>query len=579
MRAAGGAGAPAPRCAQAILDAFDDYQHRFLVITRRAQSRFERRDWHGMQADAVERLDLYGHVIAGIVAELGAVLGDRVQDRPLWAQMKAAYSWRIRDRAHLELAETFFNSVTRRIFATVGVDPAIEFLGSDFDAPPPGLEDPVYTIYRAEAPLDTLFHRILEDLPFTAPLADPGGDARRLAAAVVASRPRGAAAPALESVDVLDSLFYRGKGAYLVARIRRPEGVQPLVVALLHEDGGIRADAVLLTQDEASIVFSFARSYFHVDVANPRETIAFLKTIMPLKPVAELYIALGYNKHGKTELYRDLLRHLQRTPDRFEIARGDPGMVMVVFTMPGFDVVFKVIRDEIVYPKTTTRAEVMEKYRFVFRHDRAGRLVDAQEFENLSFAADRFSRELLEELRRAAPETVTIADGLVHFRHLYVERRLTPLNLYLREADAAAAREAVVDYGQAVRDMAATNVFPGDLLLKNFGVSRHGRVIFYDYDELCPVTDCNFRDLPPAGDAEEALGAEPWFYVGRSDIFPEEFLTFLGLRDELREVFLRHHGDLLGADYWRRMQARHRAGEVLDIFPYRQSRRLERGRA
>src|SRR5262249_11940496 len=239
-----------------------------------------------------------------------------------------------------------------------------------------------------------------------------------------------------------------------------------------------------------------------------------------------------------------------------------------------YDVVFKVIRDEFAYPKTTTRTEVMDKYRFVFRHDRAGRLVDVQEFENLSFAVERFSDPLLDELRRAAPQTVTIGDGSVYIRHLYVERRLTPLNLHLRDAAEGPAREAVVDYGQAVRDMAATNIFPGDMLLKNFGVSRHGRVIFYDYDELCRVTDCNFRDIPAASDPDDVGGAEPWFFVGKNDIFPEEFLAFLGLKDGLREVFLEHHRELLRADYWRRMKGLHEAGEVLDIFPYRKSRRI-----
>jgi hypothetical protein len=68
--------------------------------------------------------------------------------------------------------------------------------------------------------------------------------------------------------------------------------------------------------------------------------------------------------------------------------------------------------------------------------------------------------------------------------------------LFLREADPAAAESAIIDYGNALRDLAASNVFPGDLLLKNFGVTSHGRVIFYDYDELCLVSDCVFRDLP-----------------------------------------------------------------------------------
>src|SRR6185503_2509662 len=112
---------------------------------------------------------------------------------------------------------------------------------------------------------------------------------------------------------------------------------------------------------------------------------------------------------------------------------------------------------------------------------------------------------------------------------LYTERRMTPLNLYLREVDSRHAQDAIVDYGEAIKDLARTNIFPGDMLLKNFGVTRHRRVIFYDYDELCLLTTCHFRDLPAARDDLEETGAEPWYYVGPHDIFPEEFLTFLGL--------------------------------------------------
>jgi isocitrate dehydrogenase kinase/phosphatase len=243
-------------------------------------------------------------------------------------------------------------------------------------------------------------------------------------------------------------------------------------------------------------------------------------------------------------------------------------MVMIVFTLPTFDVVFKVIRDTFAYPKTTTRREVMEKYRLVSLHDRAGRLADVQEFEHLTFARDRFSEAILAELASEAAATVTVGADIVHFKHLYTERRMVPLNLYLLEAETLAACEAAVEYGQAVKDLAATNIFPGDMLLKNFGVTRHRRVIFYDYDELCLVTDCTFREMPPPRDADEEFASEPWFYVGPHDIFPEEFLRFMGLAGAPRAAFLQAHSDLLTAQYWRTMQARHRAGEVMDIIPY-----------
>jgi isocitrate dehydrogenase kinase/phosphatase len=302
--------------------------------------------------------------------------------------------------------------------------------------------------------------------------------------------------------------------------------------------------------------------------------VAFLKTIMPRKPVAELYNAVGCNKHGKTELYRSILAHLDETDDRFDIAPGQRGMVMSVFTLTGFDVVFKVIKDRFDYPKTVTHQEVRDKYRLVFRHDRAGRLADAQEFEHLEFDASRFTERLLQELLAVTAESVRLRAGRVVIAHLYTERRLLPLDVYLQVAPEDAARDAVIEYGQVLRDLAATNIFPGDMLLKNFGVTRHGRLIFYDYDELCLLTDCNFRSLPPPRSGDEETAAEPWFYVGERDIFPEEFRSFLGLRRGLREVFLEHHDELLHVDFWHRMQEMHERGEVVDIYPYRPARHL-----
>ncbi len=304
-------------------------------------------------------------------------------------------------------------------------------------------------------------------------------------------------------------------------------------------------DTVLLSEAEASVVFSFTRSYFHVDVDIPGDLVGFLKSILPLKPVAELYIAIGYNKHGKTERYRALYRHLGNSNDKFEIARGAKGMVMTVFTLPSYDVVFKIIKDRFAYPKTSTRAQVMERYKLVFKHDRVGRMVDAQEFEYLTFSRDRFSEELLAELQTVAAETVTVTGDEVVIKHLYTERRLYPLDLYIKEMSFEKAREAVIDYGNAIVDLATANIFPGDLFIKNFGVTRHGRVVFYDYDELCLLTDCNFRKMPEASSYEDEVADQPWFSVAENDIFPEEFRKFLWFPGPLRKVMEEHHRRLL----------------------------------
>ena len=560
--------------AQAIYEAFDTYLEQFTTITRRARTHFESRDWHAMQADAAARLDLYTEVIARIVLEIRGLLGARGKDKLVWASVKAVYSGLIASRDEWELAETFFNSVTRRIFTTVGVDPQIEFVDSDFDAPPTKPTRPMFRSYLASSSLVALIEKILADVAFTVAYEDRGRDAR-LAAQVIGEYLHALGRRVVvDRAELLSSIFYRGKGAYLIGRMWCGGSPVPLVLALQHHKSGIVLDAALFTEDEVSILFSFTRSYFHVEVARPYDLVHFLQEIMPRKPLGELYIAIGYNKHGKTELYRHLLHHLNRADDQFIIAPGAPGMVMLVFTLPSYDSVFKVIKDQFDEPKTTTRAEVMAKYYLVFKHDRAGRLIDAQEFEHLEFDRALFSEPLLKEIQRVAGSTVRVEAGRVVIQHLYIERRLRPLNIYVHEASDEAVQAAVIDYGLAIKNLAAANIFPGDILLKNFGVTRHGRVVSYDYDELCLVTDCNFVAVPPPHDPIEEFSAEPWFSVHENDCFPAELKPWLGLEEPWRSTFLEHHSDLYEVGFWRDLQAQIRAGEVIDILPYPQSKRL-----
>ncbi len=558
------------RGARIIALAFAGYVDGFSGLTQRARAHFESANWLGVQHDAALRFDLYADAVGDGLSKLTPLLGARSDDRPTWTALREAYARRIARRGDIELAESFFNSFTRKIFHTIGVDPAVEFISSGAASLPTPRQGAVTVQFQRTGSLRRLVLEIFEAFRFAPGWEDPERDAGQVAIAMEEQL----VAREVTGVEMARTAFFRGKAAYLVGRVATERGDAPLVLALTNPAGKIAVDAVLLNEDEVSIVFSFARSYFFVEMDWPHETVAFLKKIMPRKPIAELYNAVGCNKHGKTELYRSILRHLETTDDRFEIAPGQRGMVMSVFTLPGLDVVFKVIKDRFDYPKTVTHEEVRDKYRLVFRHDRAGRLVDAQEFEHLEFDGARFSDELRDELAGVAQETVRFRGDSVVIRHLYTERRLRPLDVYLREAGDAAARDAVVEYGQVLRDLAATNIFPGDMLLKNFGVTRHGRLVFYDYDELCRLTDCNFRTLPqPKSDLEEVSG-EPWFYVGERDIFPEEFRSFLGLRKDLLHTFLAHHEELLSVDFWHRMQDLHHRGEVVDIFPYRATRRL-----
>ena len=558
-------------CANAAYRAFLSYQAEFHIITRRAADRFLRRDWPGAYADAAERLGLYSRVLDEVVVAIHGLMGSRLEEKPVWAATKAVYSSLITHCNEWEIAESFFNSLTRRVFVTVGVNQQVEFVDTDFDAPPTDLLSSVQNVYQG-AELSTLLSTVLTELGFQRECYAN----LPAAAAAAAARLEAELGGSVARIEMVESTFFRGKGAYLVGCAFRAGDGQglPLALALLHGETGITLDAVLTGEDDIAILFSFTRSYFRVHSARPYELVRFLKMLMPRKPLAELYTSIGYNKHGKTEFYRDFLRHLAASEDQFEKAEGEPGMVMVVFTLPSYDVVFKLIKDRFDHPKDSSRSEVMRKYRLVFEHDRAGRLVEAYEFEHLRIPRERFRPELLQELQRCAANSVRVEDDYVVIRHLYVERRVRPLNLYLIETDEPAARAAVIDYGQAIKDLAATNIFTGDLLPKNFGVTRHGRVVFYDYDELCWVTDCDFRELPVATTYEEEIAAEPWFSVHENDIFPEEFPPFLGFRPDLLATLVEFHGDLFQAVAWRRVQTALRAGNILEIYPYSANKRL-----
>jgi len=555
--------------AHIILEGFEGYFSEFRRLTLRARGHFEDQDWSSAQQDWLARLDVYAKAVNHTLAVLQSEPRAHASARPAWPAVKHTYRQRIVSRHGSEIAETFFNSVTRRLFRIVGVHPDIEFHDVRPSACPVGPAAPVTRTFVRSGSVEALVVQLLSAYWFGPGYEDLGRDARLVARAIEQE------AAGADSIEMAAPVFFRNKGAYLAGRIRRRHATMPLVIALLNPGGRVAVDAVLTTEDEASIVFSFTRSYFFVDTPCPVELVGFLRALMPRKPVAELYTAIGFDRHGKTELYRAFQQHLRTSTDRFDFAPGARGMVMIVFSMPSYDVIFKVLRDRFPHPKTCTRGDVMAKYQLVFKHDRAGRLVDAQQFEYLKFDRDRFSPGLLAELLSSAADTVSLEGNSVVIRHLYTERRVTPLDVYLsRESGSEAGREAVLDYGQALRDLAANNIFPGDLLLKNFGVTRHGRVVFYDYDELTLLTECNFRALPTPRTEDEELAAEPWFYVGERDIFPEEFLPFLGLGAEHRRVFLAAHADLLQPAFWRAMQDRQREGAVVDIFPYAPSRRL-----
>lgn len=561
-----------PRAAGLIRQAFEKYDADFNAISARTRHAFERRDWPEVQDAAVDRIDLYDRSVNQTRWQLPGVLDESVHLPSTWTTLRDAYANMVEDQIDRELYKTYFNSLSRRTFGTQGVDTSIEFVDVD-DHPTRGVE-PTRQIRRYSIGDDSksVALTILSDFQLGRPYADADGCAtfvgRRLEQTL---RRIGQTAPEA-TLTLLEQVFFRGTRGFLVGRLDAPAGWRPVMIALAQRSDGIIVDAVIPSRSQVSMLFGFTRSYFHVDVEHVAPMVAFLSDLMPDKPVGEIYTVLGRAKQGKTERYRELIRHLECTDDRLVVAPGSKGMVMAVFVLASADLVFKVIRDRFAYPKTVVRQEVLDSYDLVFKHDRAGRLVDAQEFRRLKFPRARFEEPMLRELAEECAKSVTVTDSEVIVHHLYIERRIDPLNLYLRDLPDKQALPLMREYGQAIRDLAMSNIFPGDLLLKNFGVTRHGRVVFYDYDELCLVTDCNFRAIPQARHEAEELSAETWYTVGPNDIFPEQFQSFLGLPPPLLAEFKRLHGELLTPEYWREVKAELERGRVIDFPHYSPSR-------
>jgi len=555
----------AGQCAQRIVEGFLAYNASFRAVTQRAPQRFRDRDWHGSQDDAVERIELYDRFVQQTITDLERSVGAATHEPGFWPDAKRHFANLIEGLPDSEFCKTFFSSVTRRIFKTVGVAPDIEFVATDLDPlARAGTQLPLIVL-RHEGSLTRLADELLQQVAVPARWQDREHSAGELTTQLQEQLAASGEGRPVLAIEIIDAVFYHHTRAYVVGRVVGQDFQLPLALALKHAANGVVIDSVMLTPAELSTLFGYARSYLHVDLEHVADAVRYLRQLLPAAPVGELFTVLGRAKQGKTERHRSLMQHLQHSHDLFEVAPGQRGLVMVCFTLPSLDVVFKVIRDRIPVQKNLSREDVQARYNFVFKHDRAGRLVDAQEFRRTRFPRQRFAPAVLAELQSEAAASVRCEGDDLVFDHLYVERRVTPLDLYLRSAAPPQATQAALDYGVALRDLAYTNIFAGDLLPKNFGVTQYGRVVFYDYDEVVPLQDCRFRDLPEARHHEEEMSAEPWFAVDDADVFPETFGAFLPFSGLSRSAFLQHHGELLQARFWQEVQQQLNSGAILEV--------------
>ena len=559
--------------AHLILVEYFKYYHKFQRITKRAKIRFENRDWIGIQEDGKDRIELYRTTVGATTIKLKDLLANTTSDRKIWQEIMAHYSSNIANFNTKNIAETFYNSVFRHYHKGLSSDSELMFVNATSDYSDFTSTVPIFWQFKCSRSTPELMLEILDHYQFDIPYEDKEREVERLHKVFSLFLLQESIQP--RRIEILKSIFFRNKGAYIVGRLISQNKVSPFIISLLNPPEGIKIDALLLNYNDVSSIFSFNRSYFLVELDIARETIDFLVSVLPTKSTDELYNSIGFDKHGKTVFYRNFLRHLHKSTDQYIIAPGVQGMVMFVFTMPSHNMVFKVIRDKFAPPKNVTQQEVKEKYALVNTHDRVGRMTDSHMFENLVFNKARFEPRTLQSLQEAAPSKVRIRYTEVEIEHLYVEKKMIPLDIYLKQATLEEAEEVIDDYGKAIKQMAAANIFPGDMLLKNFGVTRLNRVVFYDYDEIGFLTDFNFRRLPEARDDFDEFSREPFFHVKANDIFPEEFPKFLIGHPEIKQIFFKLHGDLYSVEFWRNMQKKLQKGELIDVYPYPAEKRFQ----
>ena len=572
--------------AQTLLMGFQRHYSIFREAGKSAKESFEKQDWHNIRQLLRDRITFYDQRVIETAQALEEEFDAHAISDEIWQQVKLHYIGLLSNLHQPELAETFFNSVTTRILASryfnnkfIFIRPTIstEYLEND--------EAPSKPSYRAYYPGDISGLRaVTRNLLTSFELQNPFENLERdltLTTELIENSLADTNSSTDFQIHALSTLFFRNKTAYIMGRIINGEKIFPLVIALMHNPKGqLVIDGVLLTEVHLRLIFSFTHSYFLVDMEVPSAYVTFMRSLLPHKPRAEIYNMVGLQKHGKNLFYRDFQHHLMHSTDRFRIAPGIRGLVMLVFDLPSYPYVFKLIKDYFPPPKETSREQIIAKYQLVKQHDRVGRMADSLEFSNVAFPLERVTPELLSEIQEQCSSLLELSinptgEKELIIKHLYIERRMTPLNIRLQEGSPSEVEDGVIQYGEAIKNLIAANIFPGDLLYKNFGVTRYGRVAFYDYDEIEYLTDCEVRHVPAPRNEDDEMASEPWYRIGPKDIFPETYKTFLLGNDRIKQLLLKHHADLFDPAMWQSYKDRLLSGEIPDFIEYDHSLRLK----
>ena len=573
----------ASKLARSVFAGFEAMFSQFLNITLGAQSRFEQRQYHSVQSAMRERLQVYEREVKNVSEAVRVIAYAELTCPQMWQLAKNIYGDMVQNHENKPIAHTFFNSTFGAIWDDKKIRTVHLFvLKAKYRSEPRSYESLV-----SRVSLHNGFNNAVKTLITNQVFRVPFSHLERDVATLQSTLMQGSKQQCKQVYELINlndgyieyanSLFFRNKACYLIGRCIAKNGDNmPFAIAILNTDEGLKLDAVMMGADQLSLLFGFARTYFMVDTDKPARYVDYLSVLMPHKQRFELFNAIGFIKHAKTEFYRHKVDTTKNSPANFKYvtAPGTPGMVMLVFTIEGLDYVYKVIKDKFSAPKTATKAQVKEKYNFVKQADRVGRLVDTHEFRYLAFDLSRFSDELLEQMKSQIGSSMVISGKALILKHVYVERKMTPLNLYINQCDNKTLERVMHDYGKAIKELAGANIFPGDMLMKNFGVTRWGRVVFYDFDEICPLTDCNFREVPQTQNALEELSSNSYFDIAENDIFPSQFKVFFSANEIAFNYFNNEHSNLFLATFWQGCQQQVHNGYLPDVYPYKQSWRF-----
>ena len=577
--------------AKKILLGFEHHYQNIKSASIEAKRCFEEKEWEKIENDSKLRLNFYDEQVDVFCKNLSSELkkqtlyGAKAEfnetqkmdkfNSDFWKNTKHVYIELITSHKQPELAETFYNSVFCRIFSRsfynnqyIFTKPCVSLNYIDMDEPV------IDSYFVDDGQLKETLTSVLNNYKFKCKFGNLDQDIERLQEQLIKQMPR------LQSevfeLQFISTPFIRGKCAYIVGKIvTQLHSDVPVLIALLNDENkGLYVDSLLTDIGSISIIFSFSRSYFFITTDYPSAIVEYLKELLPGKTRAVLYSAIGLHKQGKTLLYRHFLKYSKITSEKLIIAPGIKGMVMSVFTFPMYPYVFKVINDQFAPPKMGTKEMVKDRYYFVKNHVRIGRLADTWEFSNVAFPLKDIDDALLKELEKKASSNIEIENDLLIIKHMYIENKMTPLNMYLETANIKQQNHIINDYGKAIDELINSNIFPGDMLTKNFGVTRQNRVVFYDYDEITLMSTPIFKKIPKAKTYEQEMASEPWYYVGQNDVFPEEFKYFMLPNPYMKEVFNKKYKKLLDADYWVSIQEKIKQNGVMDYYPYGSEKRM-----